>query len=325
MFRASKLSPLQQLGRMSQPTKMSSQTSSRSGSAAPWRDLFQAHLAAMKQPSFTLATVSPPATSSTTPPSTPSTTTSSSSSAGRGDGTSRPHARTCNCRGLWTALPSNPRNPAVFDSDLPVFTTDARMAKVAQLGRSGGVVEAVWWASERMAQWRVRGRAHVLGGGGEEEEDEARRMIRLRMRGSVGDDGAERKAGEEDDGGKVGAETKEWSWDVEITAHFGNLSPLMRGSFRNPAPGLPRAVPPRDGEGPGQTVDDLHDRLARANFRVCVIVPDEVELVDLSRADDPRRWLYTYVGPSPSPSASSPSRHEGGEVLGEWERCELWP
>ncbi len=64
---------------------------------------------------------------------------------------------------------------------------------------------------------------------------------------------------------------------------------------------------------------DLHDALARANFRVVVVVPDQVDYVDLSRPDDPRRWLYTYVGPDGGDARGA------GDVVAGWERCEMWP
>lgn len=208
-------------------------------------------------------------------------------------------------RGLWAELPDNDRNPAprngaVYESDCPVFTTDARMAKVADLGPGPGPgpVEAVWWAEAAQTQWRVRGDVWLLGGdGGIGIPAGARaavgaRMRRRRIRGAV----------EEEE------EEEQWSWEREVTAHFGNLSPAMRGTFRNPPPGTPRLQQaPRPGEGLGQRVDDPEDALARRNFLVCVIVPTEVDRVLLA-ADDPRRWLYRF-------------RAEDGT----WETVELWP
>lgn len=103
--------------------------------------------------------------------------------------------------------------------------------------------------------------------------------------------------------------------------HFGNLSPGMRGSFKNPPPGTPRAEAPGPGEGLGQKVGDelLGDEVARKNFRVVVIVPDEVDVCDLSDPADQRRWLYTYVGPA------AEAKKTGGEVIDGWEKVEVWP
>ncbi len=69
----------------------------------------------------------------------------------------------------------------------------------------------------------------------------------------------------------------------------------------------------------GQKVNDLYDEVARRNFRVIIIRPDEVEQVDLSDPDKARRWKFTYVGPN--------GGHTGqrGEDIEEWKKEELWP
>jgi len=150
----------------------------------------------------------------------------------------------------------------------------------------------------------MRGTAWVLGpdiGGDGEGARAARDALRARMW----------TRGEGEDG---------WSWEREVTAQFGNLSPGMRGTFRSPPPGRPRALPVEgDGLGLGQTVWDLQDPVARRNFRVVVIVPEEVDQVDLSDMTAPKRWLYVYRG------ASYKSTRPGGEVIGEWEKIEVWP
>ena len=58
----------------------------------------------------------------------------------------------------------------------------------------------------------------------------------------------------------------------------------------------------------GQKVEDLEDPTARANFRVVVIRPDEVESVDLSNPETSRRQYYKY-----------------DSTKGAWEHTELWP
>jgi len=92
---------------------------------------------------------------------------------------------------------------------------------------------------------------------------------------------------------------------------------LVAGSWRNPPPGTPT-----HGEGPpdkdhelGQKVTDLDDPIARANFRVVVIKPDEVEQCDISDPAKARRWRYWFAV----------EKGEGGEEKGEWKREELWP
>jgi pyridoxamine 5'-phosphate oxidase len=263
-----------------------------SASPAPWRSTLLAHIDKMSQPNFVLSTLHPVTKSS------------SSSSAPA----YLPRARTVIFRGMWASLPDNPknqaeRNPDVFDSDLLTLTTDARMEKVPELfgaapgtefGQSGpgGPVEAVIWAVEPQTQWRIRGRSYIIGP--DIETDAAapvRAALQTYMRSSSGDTGS-------------------WSFTRELTAHFGNLSPGMRGSFRNPPPGTPLSNKPKEGLGLGQKVDDLHDSIARENFRVVVIVPEEVDQVDLSDPEEGKRWNYEFVG--------------SGEVA-SWKVTELWP
>lgn len=110
-------------------------------------------------------------------------------------------------------------SPGVYESEGLAFTTDVRMEKVGELdgdGGGGGDVEAVFWVKEVMAQWRVKGRAYVLGAGaGEKGEERARGAVKGWMR---------RRSGE---GGGQG----EWEWEKEVTGYFANLSPVMRGLF----------------------------------------------------------------------------------------------
>lgn len=266
-----------------------------SAPVTPWREAFTTHLSSLHPPTFALSTVHR-----------------------RPGRASLPRVRTCVYRGLWTTLPPNKHNPAMvnpplMESDCPVFTTDVRMEKVGEIMKTplpegeesggGGFVEAVWWVPEHGTQWRVRGRAWVLGrdiDGDGEGAKAVREAVGARMRDTIIQGGG-------------------WSFAREVTGHFGNLSPAMRGSFRGPPPGTPRreGPEPESGLGIGQEVEDMEDEVARANFRVVVIVPEEVDQVDLSDGKDPRRWLYTYRG------GEGPGM--GGEVLGEWEKVELWP
>ena len=229
---------------------------------------------------------------------------------------------------MWAELAENkhneaPKNDRVYESDLPTFTTDVRMAKIPEIFASsqghgevaqsqgsggGGPVEAVFWVKDAMTQWRFRGEAYIVGqdiegeGGGSSGTRLVKHKIGERMR----------VVREEGKGG--------WSWDKEVTAQFGNLSPGMRGSFKNPVPGSPVSIPPADKAlALGQQVTDLNDEVARRNFRVCIIKPDEVEQVDLSVPDKARRWKYTYAGPN----GGHPEQQ--GEKIGEWKKEELWP
>ncbi|KAK3318325.1 hypothetical protein B0H66DRAFT_233188 [Apodospora peruviana] len=297
---------------------------------APWLDEFVKHISSMAMPTFVLSTLHPATTGVTGP-----------------SFTDTPRARTCVYRGLWATPLTNdrnpaPRNPAIFESDLPVFTTDVRMEKVSEIfdtavaagvGASGngshntgsgggGPVEAVYWASEYGTQWRVRGTAWILGPDIDNEDgpEGGAHRVRSALRGRMMRKAAENITDVIKDEVVAEAE-KEWSWSREVAAHFGNLSPGMRGTFRHPPPGRPVAepIPPGSGLGVGQTVEDLDDPVARKNFRVVVIIPTEVDQADVSDPKRPRRWLYTYR------SKSYKSTMYGGEVIGEWGKVEIWP
>lgn len=276
--------------------------------AAPWRAQFLDHVSKLDSPTFTFSSLHPGTRSSQT----------------------EPRGRTCVFRGMWASLPPNDknnasRNPDLFESDCLTLTTDARMAKVPELFDSGetgdspassssgggGPVEAMFWVAETGTQWRLRGHAWVLshadiGGAGAASSpgaEAARDAISSRMRPTTT------------------GEAGQWSWEREVEAQFGNLSPGMRGSFKNPPPGTPRAKEPGPGEGLGQKVGDelLKDEVARRNFRVVVVVPEEVDTWDGKDPDNQRRYVYTYVG------ADAKATSPGGEVIDGWEKVEVWP
>ncbi|KAI0380071.1 pyridoxamine 5'-phosphate oxidase-domain-containing protein [Hypomontagnella monticulosa] len=276
---------------------------------APWRQLFLEHVEAMASPEFVLSTIRR----------------TKSPSAAAGGVVHAPRARTCIFRGLFAELPVNSKNdaelnPGVYESDFTTFTTDCRMDKMAELfgvvegedgdegqklkGSGGGApVEMVFWVKESGTQWRLRGKAYVLAPDVETSTEGEKVISTLvaRMR---------RKSPDE-----------EWSFSREITAHFGNLSPLMRGSFRNPPPGTLVAVPVEDDRlRLGQKVTSLDDEVARANFRVVVVVPDEVDRTDLSDPERGRRWRYTFVGDGKAESTTL-----GGLVENGWQKVETWP
>lgn len=58
-----------------------------------------------------------------------------------------------------------------------------------------------------------------------------------------------------------------------------------------------------------QQVEDLKDEVARANFRVLLICPLEMERLDFSNPDDVRRTNWALVDAE----------------KGEWKETELWP
>ncbi|MDI1486244.1 MAG: hypothetical protein OHK93_005470 [Ramalina farinacea] len=298
---------------------MSTTTAHLTVPPAPWSQTFQSHLAQMPSPEFVLASLTPapagPASASTT--------------AGF-----LPRARYCIHRGMWSTLPENkhndaPRNPRAYTSDMPTFTTDVRMHKVSEFfatsaGKAddesqiqgsggGGPVEAVYWIKETGTQWRVRGTAWVIGNDIDETRGDVPGAVSSGVRVVKSEVGRRMQVLDE-------SEVENWSWGKELTGHFGNCSPGMRGSWRNPPPGTPThgQGEPDEEHKLGQKVMDLEDPIARSNFRVVVIKPDEVEQTDISNPETARRWLYTFVT-----SKGEEGKKEGGE--GEWKCEELWP
>lgn len=79
-------------------------------------------------------------------------------------------------------------------------------------------MEAVWWIKDTGTQWRIKGEAFVVGRDVDEGESSGVRTVKSevgrRMRRT------DREGNE-----------KDWSWAKELTAHFGNCSPGMRGMF----------------------------------------------------------------------------------------------
>jgi pyridoxamine 5'-phosphate oxidase len=272
--------------------------------AAPWRADFLEHIGKMSQATFAFASLHPaPADEQTAGPAIPVV----------------PRVRTCIYRGLWAALPKNDKNKAPmnpegrFTSDLLTFTTDARMDKTAEIvdtapgtelglgGASesggGGPVEAMFWVEETGTQWRFRGTAWVIGRDIDEDAGKpVRDKVLARMRA-------------------LDSAKGDWSFGRELAAQFGNLSPGMRGSFRQPPSGASRSIPPEEGYGLGQKVDTIDDEIARKHFRVVIILPTQVDRVDLSDGAKPWRRLYSY---------KTGQAQEVTEA-GSWEVEELWP
>ncbi|KAL4949295.1 pyridoxamine 5'-phosphate oxidase-domain-containing protein [Aspergillus filifer] len=256
--------------------------------AAPWRSLFLSSLEKSKASSFSLSSIAHTTTQKAVP-----------------------RSRTLQFRGFWPLPASSLHhsgfdalkdqkigvNPDIYESDLLSVTTDVRMKKIGQLQESDDVVEGVFWFEEVSAQWRVRGRAIAIGdpeGDGNKEEKESREIVKRAMR--------VKKDGEGDQ--------KDWDLERQVSIYFANHSPVMRGTFKNPPPGTPRSEQPSDPQLKlNQKVEDLKDPVARKNFRVLLIAPEEMERLDFSNPDDVRRTNWTLVD---------------GEA-GEWKETELWP
>ena len=88
------------------------------------------------------------------------------------------------------------------------------------------------------------------------------------------------------------------------------MLPFIRhqGSFKAPPPGRPTSEPYDDKNlALGTKVEDLEDPVARKNFRVVVIKPEEVEQLDLSDPTKARRQVYIY------------------QADGSWKQEERWP
>ena len=253
-----------------------------------------------------------------------------------------PRTRTCIHRGFFASpLPENPHNkhptnPHVYDSDCPTFTTDARMSKTFDIfatgkgkgtleqSRSGtgggGYVEACYWAKEKATQWRITGKCWIIASDdveGAGEEPDAQNSGTVTVKAELGRYLRPASSSE----GKQG----HWSWKREVEAHFANLSPGMRGSFKNPPPGEPQSKDHQgEGESLGQKAGDLEDEpLARKNFRMAVVAPEIVEMVDLTDPENSYRRKWTL-----SEEVGGPGQGKGegeGKKAGEWVESKLWP
>lgn len=280
---------------------MASTSSTQAPKPAPWKADFLDHLSKMDSPEFVFSSLHPASGKSPVP--------------------YLPRARYCIYRGMWGELPENkhneaPKNPRVYESELPTFTSDIRMMKIPEVFETGsghankseqmqgsgggGPVEAVWWIKDTMTQWRIKGEAFVVGEDIEGEGEQSKESSGVRTVKS--ELGSRMRVVDESKQG-------EWSWNTELTGQFGNLSPGMRGSFRAPPPGTPKNKSFDDENyKPGMKVEDLHDQYSRKNFRVVVIKPEEVEQLDLSNPEKAFRHKFTY-----------------NESSGEWKMEELWP
>ena len=116
-----------------------------------------------------------------------------------------------------------------------LFATSAGRAEddsQVQGSGGGGSVEAAFWIKEVGTQWRMRGTAWVVDRDIEETRGDLPGKVTSGVRAVKSEVGRRMRIVE-------GAEGKEgdWSWGRELTGHFGNCSPGIRGmsqGFMNP-------------------------------------------------------------------------------------------
>jgi hypothetical protein len=173
--------------------------------AAPWRSLFLEHISKLDDPYMSVSTIAfDPKT-----------------------GLPLPRVRTCGFRGFFGELKlhhsaekqlkdEGEMNPPIYESDMIAFTTDVRMDKVEQLKETNGAIEVLFWVKEVMGQWRLRGKAFVIG---DDENEASEKTARSEIAKGL------RKRSDDT------TESEGWSWEKEVTAYFANHSPLMRGKF----------------------------------------------------------------------------------------------
>lgn len=181
------------------------------------------------------------------------------------------------------------------------------MQKAHDLGGEAvlGPVEAVFWIPSeenpsKGHQWRLQGHSIVLPNGTPPEETSKFVMERLYYNGNE-------------------AEKKPFDIALEETAHFGNLSPNLQASFKNPVPNTPKETGTQEGLGLDVKSKGLDDEIARKNFRVGLIEADRVEWVDLNQ---PAKRVWVRAG-------SLAEKDEGldkfGKQVGEWREVDMWP
>jgi pyridoxamine 5'-phosphate oxidase len=181
----------------------------------------------------------------------------------------------------------------------------------------GGPVEAVYWVKDVMTQWRIRGKCWLVAaddvdGGTHAAQNSGTVSMKAEVRRYM-----RRIAGKENDS------DQNWSWRREVVNNFENLSPMMRGTFKNPPPGQPLNDKSKVGEGEklGQKAGHLdEEEIARSNFRVAIITPEEVEAVDLSDPSGNKRWIWTLAKES-----GGTGQGDDSSPVGEWNMVETWP
>ena len=83
----------------------------------------------------------------------------------------------------------------------------------------------------------------------------------------------------------------------------------LLGTFKQPPPGRPKSqLYNEKDEKMGEKVTTLDDPVARRNFRVVVIRPEQVEQLELTDPSQAKRLVYTLNGKT-----------------GQWDVEETWP
>jgi pyridoxamine 5'-phosphate oxidase len=186
---------------------MATRSSSYSPTAAPWRATFLEHVSKLDDPYMAVSTV------------------------GRDPKTGAPvpRVRYCGYRCLFGDLDLHPSaakqleeeketNPPVYETDMLTFTTDVRMEKTENFKDFDGAIEVAFWVKDVMTQWRIRGKAFVVGDDPKKQsEKEARSEISKGLR---------KKADQQ-----ASVDEKDWTWEKEIASYFANHSPVMRGTL----------------------------------------------------------------------------------------------
>ena len=233
---------------------------------APWKATFLLHLNAVQdanaEAQLSLATVTTPS--------------------------KLPRVRSVGHAGFWSVTAA--ASATTFTSSCPTFVTDSRSNKVAHIfgqtdhlldssevygfgSGGGGPVEAVYWLQVVKMQWRVRGRCFFVVDGqavaSTLREDDERRQERRRRKGLAVTKAAVRPhmcavvdreqvdIPKHDDDINVDS-----IWEAEVQGYYQRLSSDVQKSF------------------------------LRSSFTVGTIVPDEVEMMDLTDAAVARRRIW---------------------------------
>ena len=163
------------------------------------------------------------------------------------------------------------------ESPLIVVTTDTMMAKAAEIenyGSAGAPYEVCWWHSATSQQIRFHGRAWLV--------TQATTLSgKLPATSRV-----------------TSTENQNWSWEIEWNSQWKSLSPTMRGTFRNPSPGMAlesneqkqklSVVKMETGD---EALENGEGDEARSRFSLVVLQVEEIEILDLDPPPGSRtRW-----------------------------------
>lgn len=193
-----------------------------------------------------------------------------------------PRVRSIGHAGFWSIATTKGR----VDSPCPTFTTDSRDNKVAHIfgkdetdrslpgfdvfGRGsggGGSVEAVYWLAKVKMQWRLRGKCHLITDGAGDDnldsgQDNTHDHQQRRQEGLTSSKAAIRPHLVSSDHDSI--QDDDSAWEAEVQGYYQRLSREIQISF------------------------------LRSSFTVGIIVPDEVEMMDLTDATVARRKIWKF-------------------------------